>query len=126
MALYSRPLYDDKELDFLLKAWANGSLDQYTDPAKPLVGIRNCVVTSHGLKAQSLVERITLEDVDEAIEVLMADEARKPSMVMLLLVFLGGLTIERLGQVFGYQESKEALSHFIKAKDDLVEVLLRG
>lgn len=116
---------DSTSLSNLLSQWGAGSLDSVAARAHVVAGLEGCVVSSGGLRAETLAQRFTSEDVNKAL-LLMFRQGFQKELLMLTSHYLLGWTAERLGRVLGHSDASHTLTLLISAEDCFAGMLLDG
>lgn len=114
--------YSPQTITTIFRQWANGNLDNLGADAQVSAGLKNCVVrASGGVRAQSLVERTTSDDVVQAL----ASISRRFS-VALIARYLLGWELERLARAAESQDVTASSSLLLLAEDAFVRALLNN
>lgn len=116
--------YSSAAIAHLLRQWASGNLDNII-PAHVSAGLIGVSVGKGGsLGAMSLVQKYTSDDVSEAIARMAA--THRPLAAALLLVYLRGWTVDRLGRVLSHPDNSTTWSLLSIAETLFAEELSYG
>lgn len=112
---------DAKALAALLSAWAHGSLDSIASYDHVVAGVEGCVMGAAGLRAESLLQRFTSEDVHQALLSL-----QRKDVGILVCKYFFGWTVEDLGRVLNHPDVFHTGSVVIEAEERFAEALMDG
>lgn len=116
---------DASALSRVLTQWGSGSLDGVASRAHVVSGLDGCVLTAGGLRAETLSQRFTSEDVNRALFE-MARRGLQGFVGILTCYYLLGWSVERIGRVMEHPDVSHTLSYLIAAEDAFGELLLDG
>ncbi|MBD2019296.1 hypothetical protein H6F43_03750 [Leptolyngbya sp. FACHB-36] len=119
------PLYSVEDLTFLLRTWADSSLDGIHSKGHAALGVVGCDRVSHGFRAQSLAERYTVADLHKTIEEMAQDAEPGPTyLTLLLLKHIRQSPLQDLARAFDYPNNSVAQSELVAAQDEFMRRLL--
>ena len=116
---------DSSNLFSLLSQWGDGSLDVTGVDQHVLAGVEGCTVSFRGLTAQTLVQRFTSEDVNQALHDL-AIAGHQGSVIALVCIYLLGWTVDRLARAMNHPDASHTQTYLIQAGDLFAGRLLNG
>ena len=116
---------DSSKLSSLLSQWAAGNLDFIEVGQSVVAGVDGCVVGGGGLRAQTLLERFTSEDINRVLCEL-SGAGHQGFVVALVCVYLLGWTVDRLGRAMQHPDSSHTYTYLMHAQDTFAGWLLDG
>lgn len=116
---------DASALSRLLTQWGSGGLDGVSSRAHVVSGLDGCVIAAGGIRAETLSQRFTSDDVNRALCKL-ASAGLQGFVACLTCYYLLGWSIERIGRVMEHPDASHTLSYLIAAEDTFGGLLLDG
>ncbi|MCD8487948.1 MAG: hypothetical protein LRZ84_14730 [Desertifilum sp.] len=118
------PVYSYGELESLISRFANKSLDTVTSGGTSVFGVRDCEPGVSGLRALSLVQRFTSDDVEGAIAQFLAVNRTLAAIFILRYIF--DWQIEEICLGLGDPSIRLAEAHSLiqQASDEFMRILL--